>query len=107
MSNPCTYACIIFVLASIHSLVDMQGMIAGVTVGVIAFVALVAAAVVLWYRRQNYQNKLQPLGSEYEAGRASGAIARARDEATVENGPDSGGGAQTEPLFQRVVTLVT
>ena len=52
-------------------------MIAGVTLGVIAFAALVAAAAVIWYRRRRYQNKLVPLGSDREAGPASEALATA------------------------------
>ena len=70
-------------------------MIAGVTLGVIAFVVLVAVGVALWYRKRHYQNKLQPLGSEYSVGRASGYSASARAEGTdAENGPVIGGGHQ-------------
>ena len=72
-------------------------MIAGVTLGVIAFVALVAVGVALWYRKRHYQNKLQPLGSEYSVGRASGYSASARAEGTdAENGSEFGGVAQPD-----------
>ena len=97
--NPCMHCCIIFALASYHSAVDVQGMIAGATLGAIAFAALVTAAVVIWYRKRHYQNRLPPRGSVYEVEPASGASASAIAVATDVDEAEGGEGLRTEQFL--------
>ena len=93
-----------FFIGSYHSPVDVQGMIAGVTLGVIAFAALVAAAVVIWHRR-HFKSRLPPPGSVYEIGPEDGASASAVAVGTDVDVAEGGDGVRTEQFLSGSLPL--